>query len=44
MKFNKINRTAAFKNSLPILFAYMFLGMAFGLLLHQAGYNWPWAL
>lgn len=44
MKFNKINLTAAFKNSLPILFAYIFLGMAFGLLLHQAGFNWPWAL
>lgn len=34
----------AFKKSIPVLFGYIFLGLAFGLLLQQAGYNWVWAL
>lgn len=33
----------ALKTTLPVLFGYLFLGMAFGLLLSQAGYNALWA-
>lgn len=33
----------AFVQSLPILCGYLFLGMAFGLLLQKAGYNFIWA-
>lgn len=33
----------AFKTSLPVLAGYIFLGMAFGLLLQQAGYGPLWA-
>lgn len=34
----------AFKATLPILTGYLFLGAAFGLLLHEAGYGWWWCL
>ena len=34
----------AFKKTLPVFFGYLFLGIAFGLLLQHAGYGWPWAL
>ena len=34
----------AFKKSVPVLFGYIFLGIAFGILLQQAGYNFLWAL
>ncbi len=34
----------AFKKSLPILFGYVFMGIAFGIMLNQAGYTWQWAL
>lgn len=44
---NMKNKTAtiqyAFKKSLPVLFGYLFLGSAFGIMLYDAGYNWPWA-
>lgn len=33
----------AFLKSLPILCGYVFLGIAFGILLQQAGYNFIWA-
>ncbi len=33
----------AFVQSLPVLFGYVFMGMAFGLLLQDAGYNFIWA-
>jgi len=32
-----------FMRTLPVLFAFLFLGIAFGLLLQQAGYNAVWA-
>ncbi len=34
----------AFKKSLPVLFGYLFLGGAFGIMLYDAGYNWVWAI
>ena len=34
----------AFYKSLPVMFGYVFLGTAFGILLQQAGYGLPWAL
>ncbi|MHB8962740.1 MAG: AzlC family ABC transporter permease [Saccharofermentanales bacterium] len=33
----------AFVRTTPVLAGYIFLGIAFGLLLHQAGYNYIWA-
>ena len=33
----------AFIQTIPILMGYLFLGMAFGLLLQKAGYNFIWA-
>lgn len=33
----------AFVRTLPVLFGYLFLGIAFGLLLEKAGYNFVWA-
>lgn len=33
----------AFIKSVPILFGYLFLGIAFGVLLSQAGFNFVWA-
>jgi 4-azaleucine resistance transporter AzlC len=32
------------KNTLPIFFGYLFVGIAFGLLLDNAGYSWIWAI
>ena len=32
------------RQTVPVLCGYLFLGIAFGLLLQQAGYAWPWAL
>ena len=32
------------RQTVPVLCGYLFLGIAFGLLLQQAGYSWPWAL
>lgn len=34
----------AFRQTVPVLCGYLFLGLAFGLLLQQAGYGWPWAV
>lgn len=34
----------ALKKSLPVLFGYLFLGSAFGIMLYDAGYNWIWAV
>lgn len=34
----------AFRQTIPVLCGYLFLGLAFGLLLQQAGYSWPWAV
>lgn len=34
----------AARQTLPVLCGYLFLGIAFGLLLQQAGYGWGWAL
>ena len=33
----------AFKQSIPVMLGYVFLGIAFGLLLQNAGYNFVWA-
>lgn len=34
----------AFKRTIPILLGYVTLGIAFGILLQQAGFGWLWAL
>jgi 4-azaleucine resistance transporter AzlC len=34
----------AFLRTIPVMMGYLVLGIAFGLLLHQAGYHWVWAL
>ena len=34
----------AFTRSLPVLFGYIFLGIAFGFLLQEAGFGVQWAL
>lgn len=34
----------AFKKTLPVMAGYIFLGIAFGVLLEEAGYGWIWAL
>lgn len=33
----------AFKKSIPVMAGYIFLGIAFGILLYEAGFNWIWA-
>lgn len=33
----------ALKKSLPVLFGYLFLGSAFGIMIGQLGYNWIWS-
>ena len=33
----------AFSRTLPVLFGYIFLGIAFGIVLQQAGFNLIWA-
>ena len=33
----------AFHKTIPVMLGYLFLGMAFGLLLQNAGYNFLWA-
>ncbi|MGE5613014.1 MAG: AzlC family ABC transporter permease [Bacillota bacterium] len=32
-----------FKKTIPVMFGYLFLGYAFGILFQQTGYNWVWA-
>ncbi|MGF6375306.1 4-azaleucine resistance transporter AzlC [Clostridiales Family XIII bacterium PM5-7] len=34
----------AFNRTIPILLGYVVMGIAFGILLQQAGFNWLWAL
>jgi 4-azaleucine resistance transporter AzlC len=34
----------AFKQILPVFFTYVFVGIAFGILINEAGYSMPWAL
>lgn len=44
MKKNKTKTLLfALKKSLPVLFGYLFLGTAFGITIHQLGYNWIWS-
>ena len=42
MKHNEI--TFAIQKTIPVLLGYIVLGMAFGILLNEAGYNALWAL
>lgn len=44
MKDGKRTFIFAFKKSLPVLFGYLFLGSAFGIMLYEAGYNAVWAV
>lgn len=45
MKENKLSTIKfALKKSLPVLFGYLFLGSAFGIMLYEAGYNVLWAI
>ena len=39
---NTIKR--AFVKSLPILFSYVFVSMAYGMMMSNAGYGWGYAL
>lgn len=34
----------AFKKSIPVFFGFLFLGVAFGIVLQSFGLAWPWAL
>lgn len=34
----------AFPKTLPVMFGYLFLGIAFGIVLEEAGFNYIWAL
>lgn len=34
----------AFQKSIPVLLGYIFLGIAFGIVLESSGLTWPWAL
>ena len=43
-KINSKTLYFAFKMSLPVLFGYLFLGSAFGIMLYEAGYNFVWAI
>lgn len=33
----------AFSRTIPVMCGYLFLGMAYGLIMQQAGYGWGWA-
>ncbi len=44
MNYTSAEIKTAFKNSIPVMTAYLFLGTAFGLTLDQAGFSWIWAL
>ena len=43
MEYKKEILRYAFAKSLPVLFGYLFLGIAFGILFQQAGYDAFWA-
>ena len=34
---------AAFPKTMPVLMGYLFLGLAFGVLLREKGFGWYWA-
>ncbi len=34
----------AFKKSIPVMLGYIFLGIAYGIVLEDSGFGWPWAL
>ena len=34
----------ALRKSIPVFFGFLFLGIAFGIVLQSSGYGWPWAL
>lgn len=40
MKINKQTIKAAFSKSLPILFSYIFVAMAYGIMMEEAGFGW----
>lgn len=45
MKYSKLATIKyAFQKSLPVLFGYLFLGSAFGILLYEAGFGVWWAI
>lgn len=41
---HRLTLHCAFMRTLPVLCGYVFLGLAFGLLLQSQGYDWRWAL
>lgn len=43
MSKNKKEFAYAFKQSIPVMLGYIFLGLAFGLMLQNAGYHFVWA-
>ena len=43
MPMRKATLKYAFIQTLPVLFGYVFMGMAFGILLEKAGYHFIWA-
>lgn len=43
IKNGKSDIKFAFKQSVPVMFGYLFLGIAFGLMLQNAGYHFIWA-
>lgn len=43
-KSRKATIKFALEKSLPVLFGYLFLGSAFGIMLYEAGYNFIWAI
>ena len=44
MQMKKKAMAAAFPKTMPVLMGYLFLGLAFGVLLREKGYGWQWAL
>lgn len=42
--FMKPETKFAFRQSIPVMIGYLFFGLAFGLMLQNAGYNFLWAL
>lgn len=44
MKAYKAAFKAAFPHTLPVMAGYLFLGLAFGILLSGKGYSWGWAV
>lgn len=44
MNFTKAEIKFAYIHTIPVMMGYLFLGVAFGLVLDQAGFSWVWAL